>query len=160
MEDVVRQKSTSIRSDDSRISTTTSKLREAKLAVTKASLIERQTASKTKRALQLELAKMDMEIKRKEVEYKQRYELTQIEMMEKELVEARDKIELAELEAEIAEQTVFELMKHKDKDKNNHTSSSPVTSSFLYKERSSIHPVKVDHIPSTEQPNLAGEPRV
>ena len=80
MEDVVRQKSISIGSDDSRFSTTRSRLREAKLAVTKASLIEQQTASKNKRALQLELAKTDVEIKRKELVYKQCYELAQIEM--------------------------------------------------------------------------------
>ena len=80
MEDVVRQKSISIGSDDSRFSITRSRLREAKLAVTKASLIEQQTASKNKRALQLELAKTDVEIKRKELVYKQCYELAQIEM--------------------------------------------------------------------------------
>ena len=155
MEDVVRQKSTSIGSDDSRISTSTSRLREAKLAVTKASLIEQQTASKNKRALQLELVKIDMEIKRKELEYKQRYELAQIEM-ENEVVDAQEKIVLAELEAEIAEQTVLELMKHKDKDKeSNQTRSSSTTSPFIHKERSSTRPVKVDHISFTEQPNLA-----
>ena len=155
MEDVGRQKSISIESDDSRISTATSRLREAKLVVTKASLIEQQTASKNKRALQLELAKMDMEIKRKELEYKQRFELAQIEM-QNEVVDAREKIELAELEAEIAEQTVLELMKHKDKDKkSNHTRSSSETSPFIHKEHSSTRPVKVDHISFTEQPNLA-----
>ena len=141
MEDVVRQKSISIGSDDSRISTATSRLREAKLAVTKASLIEQQTASKNKKALQLELAKMKMEIKRKEFEYKQRYELAQIER-ENEVVDAREKIELAELEAEIAEQTVLELMKHKDKDKkSNHTRFSSETSPCIHKERSSARPV-------------------
>jgi hypothetical protein len=103
MEDVARQKTTSVGSDISRISSATSKLREAKLAATKASLIERQTESRKKIALQLELAKMDMEIKRKELEYNQRLELAHIEM-ENEVVAARDNPELAELEARIAEQ--------------------------------------------------------
>ena len=159
MEDVVRQKSTSIGSDDSRISTATSRLREAKLAVTKASLIEQQTASKNKRAPQLELAKIDMEIKRKELEYKQGYELAQIEM-ENEVVDARDKIELAKLEVEIAEQTVLELMKHKDKDnESNHTRSSSKTSPLIHKERSSTRLVKVDHIPLLKNQIWQGKPR-
>ncbi|CAB4011609.1 Leucine-rich repeat SHOC-2, partial [Paramuricea clavata] len=79
MEDVARQKTTSVGSDISKISSATSKLREAKLAATKASLIKRQTESRKKRALQLELAKMDMEIKRKEFEYNQHLELAHIE---------------------------------------------------------------------------------
>jgi L-2-hydroxyglutarate oxidase LhgO len=110
-------------------------------------LIERQTESRKKRALQLELAKIDMEIKRKEFEYNQRLELAHIEM-ENEVVAARDNTELAELEARIAEQEVSELTKHKEKDKeSNRTCSSPLISSSSYQERHSAHPATADHIP-------------
>ena len=98
IEDVARQKMTSVGSDIPRISSAMSELREAKMAAMKASLIERQTESRKKRALQLELVKMDMEIKPKEFEYNQRIKLVYIEM-ENEVVAARDNTELAELEA-------------------------------------------------------------
>ncbi|CAB4040210.1 Hypothetical predicted protein [Paramuricea clavata] len=159
MEDVARQKKTSVRSDISKISSATSKLHEAKLAATKASLIKRQTESRKKRALQLELAKMDMEIKRKEFEYNQRPELAHIEM-ESEVVTARDNTELAELEARIAEQEVSELAKHKEKDKeSNRTCSTPLisSSSNSYQERNSTHPATADHIPPTGQSNVPKE---
>ena len=124
-----------------------------------ASLIERQTESRKKRALQLELAKMDMEIKRKEFEYNQRIELAHIEM-ENEVVAARDNTELAELEARIAEQEVSELTKHKEKDKeSNRTCSSSLisSSSNSYQERNSAHPATADHILPIGQSNVPKE---
>ena len=71
MEDMTRTKpaSGSVRSDVSRISIAMSKLREANLAASKATLIGKQTENRKKRALQLVLAKMEMELKRKELEY-------------------------------------------------------------------------------------------
>ncbi len=117
MEDVTRTKpaSGSVKSDVSRISIATSKLWEANLAASKATLIGKQTENRKKRALQLELAKMEMELKRKELEYQQRLKLANIEM-ENEVGTARDNAELAELEAKIAEQEVSELINLEDKE--------------------------------------------
>ena len=149
MEDVSRWKTNSIASNASRVSTATSKLREAKLAASRASLIEKQTESRKKRAIQLELAKMDMEIKRRELEYKQRLELAQIEM-ENEVVAARDNTELAELEARMAEQAVSELMKYEDKE-SNRTCPSPIISSSARQEPKSSRPNISENVPPTKQ---------
>ena len=162
MEDVSRQKATSVGSDISRISTATSKLREAKLAATKASLIERQTENRKKRALQLEMTKMDMEIKLKELEYNQRLQLAQIEM-ENEVVTARDNAELAELETQVAEQEVSELTKHERVEKDKQSNRTPVISS-AYQEHNSAHSAKVNTHPTSqsnqqrETPRLRGNP--
>ena len=97
----------------SRLSVSSSKAREAKVQAAKAALVQQQAEERSRRAVELEVKRVEMEIKRTQLELQHRLELTKLEP-EKEVVAARDKAELAKLEAFLAEQEMSELTNEKE----------------------------------------------
>lgn len=65
--------------------------------------MQQQAEERSKKLVELEVKKVEMEIKRTELELQHRLELTKLEA-EREVMAARDQVELANLEASLAEQ--------------------------------------------------------
>lgn len=80
-----------------------SRAQRAKIDAAKALLMQQQAEERSKKLVELEVKKVEMEIKRTELELQHRLELTKLEA-EREVMAARDQVELANLEASLAEQ--------------------------------------------------------
>ena len=90
----------SVRSHCSQLSMCSSKAREAKAQAARAALVQQQAEEMSRKVVELEKKRIEMEITRTELEY--RLELTKLEA-EREVAAARNKAELASLEATLAE---------------------------------------------------------
>lgn len=80
-----------------------SRAQRAKIDAAKALLMQQQAEERSKKLVELEVKKVEMEIKRTELELQHQLELTKLEA-EREVMAARDQVELANLEAALAEQ--------------------------------------------------------
>ena len=96
----------SVKSNGSRVSKSSvcsSRSQRAKIEAAKALLMQQQAEERSKKLVELEVKRVEMEIKRTELELQHRLELTKLEA-EREVMAARDQVELANLEALLAEQ--------------------------------------------------------
>lgn len=87
----------------SKSSVCSSRAQRAKIDAAKALLMQQQAEERSKKLVELEVKKVEMEIKRTELELQHRLEITKLEA-EREVMAARDQVELANLEASLAEQ--------------------------------------------------------
>lgn len=67
--------------------------------------MQQQAEEKSKKMVELEVKRVEMEIKRTELELQHRLELTKLEA-ERDVTAARNQVELANLEASLAEQEI------------------------------------------------------
>lgn len=96
-----------------------SKTHEAKVLAAKAVLMQQQAEERNRRAVELEVKRVEMEIKRTQLERQHRLELTKLEA-ERVVAAARDQVELAKLEAFLAEQAMSELTIQQEGAKGSH----------------------------------------
>ena len=111
----------SITSRASKVSDVSSKLRDAKLIAAKTALLQQQAQEKKRRAIEIERTRMELEMKQKELELQQRLKLTELET-EDDIFEAKNKAELANLEARFAEEELSVLL-HESKDREDVTTN-------------------------------------
>ena len=90
-------------SRDSKSSVCSSRAHRAKIEA--AALMQKQAEERSRKIVELEVKKVEMEIKRTELELQHRLELTKLEA-EREVTTARNQVELANLEASLAEQEI------------------------------------------------------
>ena len=98
----------SVKSNGSRVSKSSvcsSRSQRAKIEAAKALLMQQQAEERSKKLVELEVKRVEMEIKRTELELQHRLELTKLEA-EREVTAARNQVELANLEASLAEQEI------------------------------------------------------
>ena len=98
----------SVKSNGSRVSKSSvcsSRSQRAKIEAAKALLMQQQGEERSKKLVELEVKRVEMEIKRTELELQHRLELTKLEA-ESEVTAARNQVELANLEASLAEQEI------------------------------------------------------
>ena len=96
----------SVKSNGSRVSKSSvcsSRAQRAKIEAAKALLMQQQAEERSKKMMELEVKRVEMEIKRTELELQHRLEITKLEA-EREVTAARNQVELATLEASLAEQ--------------------------------------------------------
>lgn len=86
----------------SRVRAASARINQAKIAVEKVTLIEKQTEQKRARALETRVKLLELEMKQKQFEFQHQLELAKLDA-EKEMEEARERTEMAELECKLAE---------------------------------------------------------
>ena len=140
-----------------------SKTHEAKVLAAKAVLMQQQAEERNRRAVELEVKRVEMEIKRTQLERQHRLELTKLEA-ERVVAAARDQVELAKLEAFLAEQAMSELTIQQEGAKGSHkVEKSPAKDNLMQLLRvpvaslpsvisCSITPVSVINPPLTSKP--------
>ena len=107
-EDLTRDKTSSPRgsvrsqsSRASRLSAASARLYQAKIAVERATLLEKQTEQKRTRTIEARVKLLELEMKQKQFVFQHQLELAKLQA-EKEVEEARERTEMAELECKLA----------------------------------------------------------
>ena len=103
----------SVSSRTSKLSEAGERLHNTKMAAAKASLMEKQTELKRKRSVEIEIKRLEMKMNQKQFELKQELELAKLEAV-RPISKAREKAELAELEAKLAEAEFSQLLLYGD----------------------------------------------
>ena len=103
----------SVSSRASRLSEAGERLHNTKMAAAKAALMEKQTELKRKRSVEIEIKRLEMEMNQKQFELKQQLELAKLEA-DRDISKAKEKAELAELEAKFAEAEFSQLLLNGD----------------------------------------------
>ena len=98
----------SVSSRASKLSEAGERLHNTKMAAAKAALMEKQTELKRERAVEIEIKRLEMEMNQKQFELKQQLELAKLEA-DRDISKAKEKAELAELEAKFAEAEFSQL---------------------------------------------------
>ena len=93
----------------SRLSAASARINQAKIAVEKATLIEKQTEQKRARALETRVKLLELKMKQKQFEFQHQLELAKLDA-EMEMEEARERTEMAELECKLAEREFSGLL--------------------------------------------------
>ena len=127
----------SVSSRASKLSEAGERLHNTKMAAAKAALIEKQTELKRKRSVEIEIKRLEMEMNQKQFELKQQLELAKLEA-DRDISKAKEKAELAELEAKFAEAEFSQLLLNSDLSPSRALNAveltpeiTPVTSSFV-----------------------------
>ena len=100
----------------SRISTASPRLEPARIAVEKAVLVEKQTEQKRMRSIDLRIKLLELEMRQKQFEFQHQLELAKLEA-ERQVDEAREKTEMAQLECKLAEHEYSCLLSEHEDDK-------------------------------------------
>ena len=103
----------SVSSRASKLSEAGERLHNTKMAAAKAALMEKQTELKRKRSVEIEIKRLEMEMNQKQFELKQQLELAKLEA-DRDISKAKEKAELAELEAKFAEAEFSQLLLNGD----------------------------------------------
>ena len=99
----------SVSSRPSKVSEAGERIHNTKMAAAKAALMEKQTELKSKRSVEIEIKRLEMEMNQKQFELKQQLELARLEA-DRDISYAKEKAELAELEAKFAEAEFLQLL--------------------------------------------------
>ena len=100
----------------SRISTASSRLERARIAFEKAVLIEKQTEQKRVGSVDLRVKLLELEMRQKQFEFQHQLQLAKLEA-ERQVDEAREKTEMAQLECKLAKHEYSCLLSEHDDDK-------------------------------------------
>ena len=127
----------SVSSRASKFSETGERLHNRKMAAAKAALMEKLTELKRKRSVEIKIKRLEMEMNQKQFELKQQLELAKLEA-DRDISKAKEKSELAELEAKFAEAEFSQLLLNSDLSPSRALNPveltpeiTPVTSSFV-----------------------------
>ena len=103
----------SVSSRASKLSEAGKRLHNTKMTAEKAALMKNQTELKRKRSVEIEIKRLEMEMNQKQFELKQQLELAKLEA-DRDISKAKEKAELAELEAKFAEAEFSQLLLNGD----------------------------------------------
>ena len=103
----------SVSSRASKLSEAGGRLHNTNMAAANAALMGEQTELKRKRSVEIEIKRLEMEMNQKQFELKQQLELAKLEA-DRDISKAKEKAELAELEAKFAEAEFSQLLLNGD----------------------------------------------
>ena len=128
----------SVSSRASKLSEAGGRLHNTNMAAANAALMGEQTELKRKRSVEIEIKRLEMEMNQKQFELKQQLELAKLEA-DRDISKAKEKAELAELEAKFAEAEFSQLLLNGDLSPSRALNAlemtpeiTPVTSSFVF----------------------------
>ena len=129
----------SVSSCASKLSEAGERLHNTKMAAAKAALMEKQTELKRKRSVEIEIKRLEMEMNQKQFELKQQLELAKLEV-DRDISKAKEKAELAELEAKFAEAEFSQLLLNGDLSPSRALNSVELTPEFTRVTSSHVAP--------------------